>query len=106
MNTYLVDINRCSGRGLCASAGPKQAIRVVAKQARILADRCNQCGTCLTISKRIAIQAANMSIPPFPVTIDRPLIRQTCHRARRQRWRTAHARLLNPAGSYPREDAS
>ncbi len=58
---FKIDEEKCDGRLACMRACPTQAIRVKGGKARLLPALCIDCGACLTVCPRGAIQATTRS---------------------------------------------
>jgi len=63
---YRIDLQKCSGRGLCAEVHPSQAIRIEDKQTRAYSDHCQSYRTSVTDFRPDAVLELKRAIPiPF-----------------------------------------
>ncbi len=65
MSRIEIDLDKCSGCGMCSRSCPYQAFEIQDKKARWIEDRCTLCGACLT-SCRFEALSGEMPVREVP----------------------------------------
>ncbi|MBN2388618.1 MAG: 4Fe-4S binding protein [Anaerolineales bacterium] len=79
-----IDLERCTGCGLCVEACSQHALVLEGKQVRVLDDRCQGCGACADACHREAIRLVDVPVA-VPARDDRSSAAVGRHRRLRQR---------------------